>query len=185
MSKQKIVVVGNGMVGHKFIDNIIQADSDQYEVITFSEESRLAYDRVQLTAYFNGKSADDLALTSEAYYQENGVKYLVNAKVTELDTENKAVVTDSGHRESYDKLILATGSFPFVPPIPGNDQEHCHVYRTIEDLDAIELSSKQSKSACSNRRWPARFRSGERSEKPWLRNACGRVRASLNGGSTR
>jgi nitrite reductase (NADH) large subunit len=146
MSKQKIVVVGNGMVGHKFIDNIIQADSDQYEVITFSEESRLAYDRVQLTAYFNGKSADDLALTSEAYYQENGVKYLINAKVTELDTANKAVVTDSGHRESYDKLILATGSFPFVPPIPGNDQEHCHVYRTIEDLDAIELSSKQSKS---------------------------------------
>ncbi|MEF1230702.1 FAD-dependent oxidoreductase, partial [Vibrio fortis] len=146
MSKQKIVVVGNGMVGHKFIDNIIQADSDQYEVITFSEESRLAYDRVQLTAYFNGKSADDLALTSEAYYQENGVKYLVNAKVTELDTENKVVITDSGHSESYDKLILATGSFPFVPPIPGNDQEHCHVYRTIEDLDAIELSSKQSKS---------------------------------------
>lgn len=146
MSKQKIVVVGNGMVGHKFIDNIIQADSDQYEVITFSEESRLAYDRVQLTAYFNGKTADDLALTSEAYYQENGVKYLVNAKVTELDTENKAVITDIGHRESYDKLILATGSFPFVPPIPGNDQEHCHVYRTIEDLDAIELSSKQSKS---------------------------------------
>lgn len=146
MSKQKIVVVGNGMVGHKFIDNIIQADSDQYEVITFSEESRLAYDRVQLTAYFNGKSADDLALTSEAYYQESGVKYLINAKVTELDTASKVVVTDSGHRESYDKLILATGSFPFVPPIPGNDQEHCHVYRTIEDLDAIELSSKQSKS---------------------------------------
>lgn len=146
MSKQKIVVVGNGMVGHKFIDNIIQADSDQYEVITFSEESRLAYDRVQLTAYFNGKTADDLALTSEAYYQENGVKYLINAKVTELDTENKAVVTDNGHRESYDKLILATGSFPFVPPIPGNDQEHCHVYRTIEDLDAIESSGKQSKS---------------------------------------
>ncbi|MCW1890606.1 hypothetical protein OK016_21040 [Vibrio chagasii] len=69
------------------------SDSIQYEVITFSEESRLAYDRVQLTAYFNGKTADDLALTSEAYYQENGVKYLINAKVTELDTENKAVVT--------------------------------------------------------------------------------------------
>ncbi|MGB1281212.1 MAG: FAD-dependent oxidoreductase, partial [Vibrio cyclitrophicus] len=119
MSKQKIVVVGNGMVGHKFIDNIIQADSDQYEVITFSEESRLAYDRVQLTAYFNGKTADDLALTSEAYYQENGVKYLINAQVTELDTANQTVITDSGHVESYDKLILATGSFPFVPPIPG------------------------------------------------------------------
>ncbi|ROQ75294.1 nitrite reductase large subunit NirB [Vibrio crassostreae] len=146
MSKKKIVVVGNGMVGHKFIDNILQSDSDEFDVITFSEEPRLAYDRVQLTAYFKRGNADDLALTSEEYYQSNGVNYLLNAKVAQLDTENKCVVTESGHTESYDTLILATGSFPFVPPIPGNDQEHCHVYRTIEDLDAIELSSKDSKS---------------------------------------
>ena len=146
MSKKKIVVVGNGMVGHKFIDNILQSDSDEFDVITFSEEPRLAYDRVQLTAYFKRGNADDLALTSEEYYQSNGVNYLLNAKVAQLDTENKCVVTESGHTESYDTLILATGSFPFVPPIPGNDQEHCHVYRTIEDLDAIELSSKGSKS---------------------------------------
>jgi nitrite reductase (NADH) large subunit len=146
MSKKKIVVVGNGMVGHKFIDNILQSDSDEFDVITFSEEPRLAYDRVQLTAYFKRGNADDLALTSEEYYQSNGVNYLLNARVAQLDTENKCVVTESGHTESYDTLILATGSFPFVPPIPGNDQEHCHVYRTIEDLDAIELSSKGSKS---------------------------------------
>ncbi|PMG14882.1 nitrite reductase large subunit [Vibrio splendidus] len=146
MSKKKIVVVGNGMVGHKFIDNILQSESDEFDVITFSEEPRLAYDRVQLTAYFKRGNADDLALTSEEYYQSNGVNYLLNARVAQLDTENKCVVTESGHTESYDTLILATGSFPFVPPIPGNDQEHCHVYRTIEDLDAIELSSKGSKS---------------------------------------
>ncbi|TWD40889.1 assimilatory nitrite reductase (NAD(P)H) large subunit precursor [Vibrio crassostreae] len=146
MSKKKIVVVGNGMVGHKFIDYILQSDSDEFDVITFSEEPRLAYDRVQLTAYFNGKSADDLSLTSEEYYQSNGVNYLLNQKVAKLDTANQQVITESGHVESYDKLILATGSFPFVPPIPGNDQEYCHVYRTIEDLDAIELSSKGSKS---------------------------------------
>ncbi|MFL9787861.1 nitrite reductase large subunit NirB [Vibrio cyclitrophicus] len=146
MSKKKIVVVGNGMVGHKFIDNILQSESDDFDVITFSEEPRLAYDRVQLTAYFKRGNAEDLALTSEEYYQSNGVNYLLNAKVAQLDTDNKCVVTESGHTESYDTLILATGSFPFVPPIPGNDQEHCHVYRTIEDLDAIELSSKSSKS---------------------------------------
>ena len=146
MSKKKIVVVGNGMVGHKFIDNILQSDSDEFDVITFSEEPRLAYDRVQLTAYFKRGNADDLALTSEEYYQSNGINYLLNARVAQLDTENKCVVTESGHTESYDTLILATGSFPFVPPIPGNDQEHCHVYRTIEDLDAIALSSKGSKS---------------------------------------
>ncbi|MGF1719724.1 nitrite reductase large subunit NirB [Vibrio kyushuensis] len=146
MSKQRIVVVGNGMVGHKFIDTLIKSPSDDVEIITFSEEKYLAYDRVQLTSYFNGKSAEDLAMTSEAYYQENGVSYVVNEKVTSLDTDNNQVVTANGRIEAYDKLILATGSFPFVPPIPGNDQEHCHVYRTLDDLDAIELSSKQSKT---------------------------------------
>ncbi|MGV2841073.1 hypothetical protein, partial [Vibrio cyclitrophicus] len=76
MSKKKIVVVGNGMVGHKFIDNILQSESDDFDVITFSEEPRLAYDRVQLTAYFKRGNAEDLALTSEEYYQSNGVNYL-------------------------------------------------------------------------------------------------------------
>ncbi|MGR5266490.1 nitrite reductase large subunit NirB [Vibrio astriarenae] len=146
MTKQRIVVVGNGMVGHKFIDSLIAADRDDLDIITFSEEPRLAYDRVQLTSYFTGKTVEDLSLTDELYYQENGIHYVVNEKVIQLDTENKQVITASGRVEPYDKLVLATGSYPFVPPIPGNDQAHCHVYRTIEDLDAIELSSKQSKS---------------------------------------
>ncbi|WP_413284039.1 nitrite reductase large subunit NirB [Vibrio sp. MA40-2] len=146
MSKQKIIVVGNGMVGHKFIDNLIQSEHKDIEIITFSEESRLAYDRVQLTSYFTGKTADDLAMADQAYYTQNGIKYILNEKVTQLNTAEKQVVTASGRIETYDKLILATGSYPFVPPIPGNDQEHCFVYRTIDDLDAIEQSSLQSKS---------------------------------------
>jgi nitrite reductase (NADH) large subunit len=145
MSKQRIVVVGNGMVGHKFIDTLIKSDRNDYEIITFSEEARLAYDRVQLTSYLTGKTADDLAMTTEPYYQENGIKYVVNEKVVQLNTAEKQVITASGRVEAYDKLVLATGSYPFVPPIPGNDQEHCFVYRTLEDLDAIEASSKQSK----------------------------------------
>ena len=146
MSKKRVVVVGNGMVGHKFIDNLINHESaDQYEVITFSEEPRLAYDRVQLSAYFSGSTADDLMLTSEAYYEENGVKYVLNEKVVELKTEESKVVTASGREEPYDHLILATGSFPFVPPIPGKDQPHCLVYRTIEDLEDITASAKESK----------------------------------------
>ncbi|UGA55641.1 nitrite reductase large subunit NirB [Vibrio sp. VB16] len=145
MSKQRIIVVGNGMVGHKFIDTLIQSERRDVEIITFSQESRLAYDRVQLTSYLTGKTAKDLAMTDESYYQKNGVSYVVNEKVTKLNTVDNQVITATGRIEAYDKLVLATGSFPFVPPIPGNDQEHCFVYRTIEDLDAIELSSKQSK----------------------------------------
>lgn len=146
MNKKKIVVVGNGMVGHKFIDTLIAQESDDLDIITFSEEPRLAYDRVYLTSYLTGKSAQELALTDEAYYQQHGINYVVNEKVVELDTQQKQVITASGRVEAYDKLILATGSFPFVPPIKGNDQTHCFVYRTLEDLDAIEAASKQSKS---------------------------------------
>ncbi len=145
-NKKKIVVVGNGMVGHKFIDTIVNSPSNEYEIVTFCEESRLAYDRVQLTSYFEGKTADDLALAKESHYQEKGIKYQLNCKVNKLDTTNNQVITDTGHIEPYDQLVIATGSFPFVPPIPGNDQEHCHVYRTLDDLDAIETSSKTSKS---------------------------------------
>ena len=145
MTKQRIVVVGNGMVGHKFIENIINDESVNYDLITFSEESRLAYDRVQLSGFFSGKTADDLALTDADYYLENGINFVLNDKVVELDTANNQVVTQSGRTETYDKLVLATGSYPFVPPIPGNDQEHCHVYRTIDDLEAITASGKVSK----------------------------------------
>ncbi len=146
MSKQRIMVVGNGMVGHKYIETLLKEKSEEIDIITFSEEPRLAYDRVQLTAYFTGKTAQDLALAHEDDYKESGVHYALNEKVASINTAEKHVVTESGDIEAYDKLILATGSYPFVPPIPGNDQPHCHVYRTIEDLDAIEASSKQSKS---------------------------------------
>ena len=149
MTNQRIVVVGNGMVGHKFIDNLIAENNAdgavKFDIITFSEESRLAYDRVQLSAYFSGKTADDLALTNGDYYHENGVNFVLNDKVINVDQANKQVITESGRVESYDKLVLATGSFPFVPPIPGNDQEHCHVYRTIDDLEDITASGKVSK----------------------------------------
>jgi nitrite reductase (NADH) large subunit len=144
--KKRILVIGNGMVGHKFIDTLVQhADAEQYQVITFAEEPRLAYDRVQLSKYFSGSSAEDLALTSESYYQEKSIEYILSDKVVDLDFENKEVITASGRRAAYDKLILATGSYAFVPPIPGNSGEHCLVYRTIEDLEAITHSAQHSK----------------------------------------
>ncbi len=144
--KQRIVVVGNGMVGHKFIDNLVShADAEKYHVITFSEEPRLAYDRVQLSKYFSGSTAEDLALTTSGYYDEKNVEFILKDKVVDIDFENKEVITASGRREAYDKLILATGSFPFVPPIAGNNGEHCLVYRTIEDLEAITYSAARSK----------------------------------------
>jgi len=145
LNKQKIVVVGNGMVGHHFIDRLNKSNTDRFEITTFSEESRLAYNRVMLTSYFSGNSADDLALTTSQAYDEQGVKYFINEEIVEINRETKKIITASGQTVPYDKLVLATGSFPFVPPVPGKDQDHIHVYRTINDLDAIASSAKSSK----------------------------------------
>ena len=145
MNKQKIVVVGNGMVGHHFIDQLVTNHGNDFQIVTFAEESRLAYDRVMLTSYFTGNTAADLALTTPDAYDEQGVEYHINQQITEIDRSAKTVLTASGDVISYDKLVLATGSFPFVPPVPGKDQPHIHVYRTLDDLDRIAQSAQSSK----------------------------------------
>ncbi|MFT4789329.1 MAG: nitrite reductase (NADH) large subunit [Paraglaciecola sp.] len=149
IQKYKIVVVGNGMVGHHFVEQIVQQDNTNsavdYAITVLSAEPRLAYDRVHLSEYFSGKTAADLALTTPQHYKELGVDFHVNARVSHIDKIAKTVTVASGKVFAYDKLVLATGSFPFVPPIPGNDQPHCLVYRTIEDLENISASAKASK----------------------------------------
>ena len=143
--KERIVIVGNGMVGHRFIDVLSNMDAAKdIDIVTFSEESRLAYDRVQLSSFFSGSTAEDLALTDEDNYKEKGVTFLLDNKVTDIDRSAKTLTTSAGKTEHYDKLVIATGSYPFVPPIPGNDHEHCHVYRTIDDLEAITESASSS-----------------------------------------
>ena len=140
---RKIVVVGNGMVGHHFVDEM--AKHEGYEITVLSAEDRLAYDRVHLSEYFSGKTAEDLAMTSPAYYNDIGVKFFTNAKVTQIDKAAKEVTTETGETYAYDKLVMATGSYPFVPPIPGKERDHCLVYRTIQDLDDIQASAKAGK----------------------------------------
>lgn len=144
LKKQKVIVVGNGMVGHHFIEQLHKANTNKFSITTFSEESRLAYNRVMLTSYFTGNSADDLALTTPQAYDQQGVEYYVNEEVITIDRALKNLTTISGKVLSYDKLVLATGSFPFVPPVPGKDQDHIHVYRTLNDLDAIASSAQSS-----------------------------------------
>ena len=143
-SKTRILVVGNGMVGHHFVEQLHQS-SDNVDITVLCGESRLAYDRVHLSSYFSGASADDLALTTADVYRDWGVNVVTNAIVTDLLRDEKKALTEDGQVFPYDKLVLATGSYPFVPPIPGNDQEHCLVYRTIDDLIAIENSARESK----------------------------------------
>lgn len=144
LDKQKIVIIGNGMVGHHLVEQLTQ-QSANLQITVLSAESRLAYDRVHLSEFFGGKTAEDLAMTTSSEYQDWNVDFRVNAKVITIDKINKIVVTTTGEKFAYDKLVLATGSYPFVPPIPGKDRDHCLVYRTIDDLHAIANSAKSSK----------------------------------------
>jgi nitrite reductase (NADH) large subunit len=139
-----ILVIGNGMVGHHFVEQLRELDTNA-SITVLSGEPRLAYDRVHLSEFFSGKTAADLALTTQENYQALDITYALNAWVSDIDKINKRVVTKDGRTYRYKKLVLATGSYPFVPPIPGNDQAHCLVYRTIEDLHAIKVSSDLSK----------------------------------------
>ena len=113
-----IVVVGNGMVGHKFLDLMIRRGAaQQVRLVTFCEEPRLAYDRVNLSGYFSGKSAEELSLVAPGLYEENGVEVYVGDRVTAIDRTRRCVISAQNVCIDYDELVLATGSYPFVPPI--------------------------------------------------------------------
>jgi nitrite reductase (NADH) large subunit len=146
MAKPTLVVVGNGMVGHKLIELLIQKrGNQQYRVVVFGEETRIAYDRVHLSSYFEGKTADDLALTNRDYYEDNGVELFTGERILEIDSKNRLVRSEN-HELSYDSLVLATGSFPFVPPIRGREAKGVFVYRTIDDLDAMAAYANACKT---------------------------------------
>jgi nitrite reductase (NADH) large subunit len=145
MSKQKLVVIGNGMVGQRLLESLISAAPDAFEISVLCEEPRAAYDRVQLSAFFSGKTAEDLSLVPAGFFDHPNIKLYLNDKAVSIDRDNKRVRTSIGQDLSYDKLVIATGSYPFVPPVPGKDRENCFVYRTIEDLEAIKAGGAKSK----------------------------------------
>jgi nitrite reductase (NADH) large subunit len=136
--QQRLIVVGNGMVGQRFVELFAEADAGRaWAVTVLGEEPRPAYDRVALSSYFDGRSAEDLNVVAAGCYDDPSYRLLVNEQVVSVDCAARTVATSSARVLSYDALVLATGSYPFVPPVPGHDLRNCFVYRTIEDLDAI------------------------------------------------
>jgi nitrite reductase (NADH) large subunit len=142
----KIIVIGHGMVGHKFLESLDEAGLRDAQVTVLCEEPRPAYDRVHLSEFFSGKAAADLSLVEPGFFeQRDHLRLRLNARATAIDRERRTVTVSTGEVLSYDKLVLATGSFPFVPPVPGKDRSDCFVYRTIEDLEAmLECGARSS-----------------------------------------
>ena len=127
-----LVVIGNGMVGHHLVRTLTERGVG-WRIIVLAEEPRPAYDRVALSSYVDGWDAAKLDLPPV------DVETRLGDKVVEIDRAARKVVTAQGFVQDYDALVLATGSYPFVPPVPGHDRANCYVYRTIDDLDAIRV----------------------------------------------
>ncbi|MFC9950979.1 nitrite reductase large subunit NirB [Streptomyces prasinus] len=140
-----IVLVGHGMVGQRFLEALAERGlTATHRVVVLCEEPRPAYDRVQLTSYFSGRTPEDLSVTDPRFIEDHGIELRVGDPAESVDREAREVTARSGLVVGYDVLVLATGSYPFVPPVPGKDAEGCFVYRTIEDLLAIEEYAKNA-----------------------------------------
>jgi nitrite reductase (NADH) large subunit len=140
-STQNVVVIGHGMVGHRFVEALRSRDTvGAWRVTVLSEEADAAYDRVGLTGYTEHWDRAQLALPGNDYAGDDRVDLQLGCAVAEIDRAAKTVRTVDGQAIDYDALVLATGSYAFVPPVPGHDLPGCHVYRTLDDLDKIRAA---------------------------------------------
>lgn len=133
-----VVVIGNGMVGLRFCEKLVEFDAARkYRIVTFCEEPRAAYDRVGLTSFFAHRDAEKLMLARLDWYEQNGIELHLGDRAESIDRQKQIVLSQKGVVIQYNAAILATGSFPFVPNVPGIDTRGVFVYRTIEDLQRI------------------------------------------------
>ncbi|BDP31837.1 nitrite reductase large subunit NirB [Vibrio vulnificus] len=136
---ESIVIIGNGMVGHQLVEQLVASGSHlEKRIIVIGEERFVAYDRVHLSAMFSGQSHQDLLLSSEEWYQKHGIELILGVAVVGIDRQSKRVTLEDESQLSYDQLVFATGSYPFVPPMAGSERSKVFVYRTLDDLSQIK-----------------------------------------------
>lgn len=140
-----VVVVGHGMVGHRFVEALRSRDTEStWKVVVLSEEAEAAYDRVGLSSYVGAWDRSALALSGNAYAGDDLVELRLGTRADHVDRTGRTVTTSAGDTVAYDALVLATGSHPFVPPVPGHDSPSCFVYRTLDDLDGIRAAAESA-----------------------------------------
>jgi nitrite reductase (NADH) large subunit len=133
-----VLVVGNGMVGHHFVESAVERGlTETHRLVVVGEEHRRAYDRVHLSALFDGASSADLELGEADLHRRHGIQLVTGDPVVELDPAGRLAVTGSGRRIEFTSCVLAMGSSAFVPPVPGTEAHGVFVYRTIDDVEAI------------------------------------------------
>jgi nitrite reductase (NADH) large subunit len=148
MDKKKLVLVGNGMAGVKTIEEILKLSRESFEITIFGAEPHPNYNRILLSKVLQGDTAvKDITLNDWDWYTENNIQLFTNETVIKVDSKRKVVITDLGRIEPYDELILATGSVPFILPIPGADKKGVTAFRDIKDTEVMLETSKEYKKA--------------------------------------
>ncbi|WP_341368215.1 nitrite reductase large subunit NirB [Yoonia sp. BS5-3] len=144
MSKKRLVIVGNGMAPGRLLEHLFEASSDGFDVTIFNAEPRVNYDRIMLSPVLSGeKTYEDIIIHDDAWYAQHNITLHKGAKVTQIDRANKTVTTETGVTESYDKLVLATGSNPFIIPCPGHDLKGVLAYRDLDDTEAMMVAAQK------------------------------------------
>lgn len=136
--KQKLVIVGNGMAPGRMLEYLFEKDASVYDVTIFNAEPRVNYNRLMLSPVLSGeKTYEDIITHNDDWYAENGVTLHKAAKVTAIDRAAKTVTSENGITASYDKLVIATGSSPFIIPVPGHELPGVMVYRDLDDVEKM------------------------------------------------
>ncbi|GIO01101.1 nitrite reductase [NAD(P)H] [Brevibacillus halotolerans] len=148
MKKQRLVLIGNGMAGVNVIEQILKHNKEMYHITIIGNEPHPNYNRIMLSYVLEGsKTIDDIVLNDYSWYKDNQIDLQTGTAVTRIDTEAKKVYTDNGSVFSYDKAIIATGSQPFVLPIPGADKQGVIGFRDIQDCNQMMEAAKTYKKA--------------------------------------
>ncbi|WP_022695158.1 nitrite reductase large subunit NirB [Ponticaulis koreensis] len=135
---KKLVVVGNGMAPGKVLETLFETAPGQFDVTIFNAEPRVNYNRIMLSPVLSGESKyEDIIIHDEAWYEANNVTLHAGEKVVSIDRENKTVRSDGGVIEGYDNLLIATGSTPFIIPVPGHDLPGVLAYRDLDDVNKM------------------------------------------------
>ncbi len=145
---QKLVVVGNGMAPGRMLEHLFEAAPGAYEVTIFNAEPRVNYDRIMLSPVLSGeKQFDDIVIHGDGWYIQHGVTLYKGHRIVAIDRAAKTVTSDHGVTESYDHLVIATGSTPFIPPVPGHDLPGVLAYRDLDDVEAMILAAQSRAKA--------------------------------------
>jgi len=148
MTKEKLVVIGNGMAPGKALETLLELAPDVYEITIFNAEPRVNYNRIMLSPVLSGESTfEDIIIHGDGWYIENNITLYKGHRITKIDRDAKTVTSAGGITADYDKLLIATGSNPFIIPIPGHKLAGVLAYRDLDDVDAMLLAAKSSGKA--------------------------------------